>query len=159
MLNAWLSRCRDSEAFTLVEVMVSTLILTIVVSVVMLALADGRSSIVQSARKNQAMGLASTIAEYIKNADTSLYGQAFTVQLPDTLAGQTAVNPAVSIPASNTDSTGQLTGAFRYSITDTPITVTHGSKETLVGYDYTIQVYFGDSQGPLGNVDCQVNTD
>lgn len=87
----------ESAGFTLIEVLVSVVILVVVGTATALVLASVEQGSLQTAKYNQAAGLATTIAEDIKDKyiDNST---AFSITIPgDALGGNTA-HVTISVP-------------------------------------------------------------
>lgn len=148
-------KLKKHDGMTLIEVLVSLGVLSIILLSVFLALEDGQVTALNSARRNQAIGIATTIAEQIKDQSPSIYGTTFSVTLPSTIEGDTATNSQVNVPV--VGQTAQTIIMQKFSCTISAALYSSSGSASLPAYQYDVKVFLGTTK-QLADVQFVVST-
>lgn len=107
------SRASSDGGFTLIEVLVSVIILVMLCTAVFFALQTLQKNTIDTGEYNQALGLSTTIAEELRDNYTSSISQ---VPIPADSLGSTSIPASISISPFTSPVTTKL-GNFSCSIT------------------------------------------
>lgn len=152
------SNAKSTQGLTLIEVLVSVVILVMVGTAVLVVLESVQQGSIATAQYNQTLGLATTLAEEIKDHYTNNQ-TAFTIDVPgDALGGISTTDYTLSIPLPGGKVSGHFMNGYTYQIScayasSVSVSPNGTSNNTTAStnpsnYDavYTVQVLDGNHQ-------------